>query len=129
MSVGASQIRVRVSNAFGGSDLPITGMTVALPYNNSAGVSAIVRETLQTVTFSGAESIVVPNGALAVSDPLNFTVRPQSMLSVSLYLRDGQSTNSITSHPGSRTTSWFTTGNQLSAANLTGPLLNSTAHW
>ena len=129
MSTGASQIRIRISNVFGGSDLPITGATVALPYNNSAGVSAILPETVQTVTFSGSESIVIPNGALAVSDPLNFTIEAESMLSVSLYLQQGQKTNSITSHPGSRTTSWFTIGNQLSAANLTGPLLNSTAHW
>ena len=31
--------------------------------------------------------------------------------------------------PGSRATSWFAKGNQVSATNLTGPLLNSTAHW
>jgi hypothetical protein len=129
MSTRADQIRIRISNAFGGSDLPITGATVALPFNGSAGVSAILPETLQTVTFSGAESIIIPNGALAVSDPLDFAIEAQSMLSVSLYLKDGQTTNSITSHPGSRTTSWFTMGNQLSATNLTGPLLNSTAHW
>ena len=129
MSVGANQIRIRVSNAFGGSDLPITGMTVALPHNNSAGVSSIQPETLQTVTFSGEDSIVVPNGGLAVSDPIDFAIGPQSMLSVSMYLKDGQTTSSITSHPGSRTTSWFIMGNQSSAVNLTGPLLNSTAHW
>lgn len=104
-------------------------MTVALPFNNSAGVSSIQPETLQTVTFSGEPSIIVPNGALAVSDPIDFAIGPECMLSVSIYLRDGQTTNSITSHPGSRTTSWFTIGNQSSAANLTGPLLNSTAHW
>lgn len=129
MSTGADQIRIRVSNAFGGSDLPISGMTVALPYNNSAGVSSIQPDTLQTVSFSGEDSIVVPNGALAVSDPIDFAIGAQSMLAVSIYLKDGQSTHSITSHPGSRTTTWFTMGNQLSATNLTGPLLNSTAHW
>jgi hypothetical protein len=129
MSIGANQIRLRVSNAFGGSDLPITGMSVALPFNGSAGVSAIVPGSSQKVTFSGVDSIIIPNGALAVSDPLEFPIEPQSMLSVSMYLQDGQTTNSITSHPGSRTTSWFTMGNQLENTNLTGSLLNSTAHW
>lgn len=130
MSTGASQIRIRVSNSFGLTDLPITAMTVALPFNGSAGVSAIQASTVQTVTFSGGDaSIIIPNGALAVSDPLDFPVAPQSMLAVTMYLATGQEGTAITSHPGSRTTSWMTLGNQVSAANLTGPVLNSTAHW
>ena len=108
-------------------------MTVALPFNGSAGVSTIVPETLQTVTFSGESSITIPNAALAVSDPLDFPVEAQSMISVTMYLAEGQSSigpaNAITSHPGSRTTSWFTVGNQVVATNLTGSALNKTDHW
>ncbi|KAL6244314.1 hypothetical protein RBB50_008556 [Rhinocladiella similis] len=129
-SVGASQIRIRISNAFGLTDLPITSMTIALPYNGSAGTSAIQPSTLQTVTFSGGdESIVIPDGALGVSDPLDFPVEAQSMITVTMYLASGQQGTYITSHPGSRTTSWMTVGNQVGATNLTGPELNSTAHW
>ncbi|KIW47971.1 uncharacterized protein PV06_00617 [Exophiala oligosperma] len=129
-SIGASQIRIRISNAFGLTDLPITSMTIALPYNGSAGASAIQPSTLQTVTFSGGdESIVIPDGALGVSDPLDFAIGPQSMISVTMYLASGQQGTYITSHPGSRTTSWMTLGNQVGATNLTGPELNSTAHW
>ncbi|KAK5208620.1 hypothetical protein LTR47_004202 [Exophiala xenobiotica] len=129
-STGASQIRIRISNAFGLTDLPITAVTIALPYNGSAGVSAIQPSTLQTVTFSGGEaSIVIPDGALAVSDPLDFPVEPQSMVTVTMYLATGQEGTYITSHPGSRDTSWMTLGNQVGAINLTGPSLNSTAHW
>jgi len=130
LSTGASQIRLRISNAFGLTDLSITAVTVALPFNGSAGVGAIQPSTLQTVTFSGGEaSIVIPDGALAVSDPLNFTVEPQSNLAVTMYFSAGQNGTAITSHPGSRTTTWLTVGNQVAAANLTGPVLNSTAHW
>lgn len=46
-----------------------------------------------------------------------------------MYLAQGQQGYSITSHPGSRTTSWFTYGNQVNAANLTGSSLQSAAHW
>jgi len=130
MSTGATQIRTRISNAFGLTDLPITSITVALPFNGSAGVSAIQPSTLQTVTFSGGdESIIIPNGALVVSDPLDFPMEPQSMLAVTMYLASGQQGTAITSHPGSRTTSWMTIGNQISASNLTGSELNNTAHW
>ncbi|EXJ68804.1 uncharacterized protein A1O5_07735 [Cladophialophora psammophila CBS 110553] len=130
MSTGASQIRIRISNAFSLTDLPITAMTVALPFNSSSGGSAIQPSTLQKVTFSGGESsIIIPNGALAVSDPLNFPVQPLSTITVTMYLATGQNGTYITSHPGSRATSWFTLGNQVGATNLTGPFLNSTQHW
>lgn len=105
-------------------------MTIALPVDGSAGVGAIQPSSLQTVTFSGGEeSIIIPNGALAVSDPLNFAVAPQSNVAITMYLASGQDGTAITSHPGSRTTTWLTVGNQVGAANLTGPVLNSTAHW
>ncbi|OAP60228.1 hypothetical protein AYL99_05230 [Fonsecaea erecta] len=130
MSTGASQIRIRISNAFGLTDLPITAMTVALPFNGSSGASAIQPSTLQKVTFSGGEAnITIPDGALAVSDPLDFPVQPLSTITITMYLATGQNGTYITSHPGSRATSWFTLGNQVGATNLTGPSLNSTQHW
>ena len=129
MSLGSDQIRIRISNRFSPVNLPITAMTIALPFNGSSGVSAVQTDTLQTVTFSGDVSIDIPNGGLAVSDPLDFTIAPQSEISVTMYLASGQTSPYITSHPGSRTTSWFTMGNHVSATNLTEPLLNSTAHW
>lgn len=131
MSIGGEQIRLRISNAFGGADLPITAVTVALPFNGSAGVSAIIPGTSQTLTFSGNGSITIPDQSLAVSDPINFTIEPQSMLTVTIYLANGQASNYITSHPGSRTTSWWTFGNEVYAANLTitDSTVQSGAHW
>ncbi|PPQ98583.1 hypothetical protein CVT26_013765 [Gymnopilus dilepis] len=128
-SVGASQIRIRISNAFGVTNLPITAATVALPTGGKAGVSSIQTKTLQTITFSGEPGISIPDGGLAVSDVLNFKVEPQSMLTITLYLEQGQTTNSITSHPGSRTTSWYSFGNHVTAANLTDPSTQNVAHW
>lgn len=128
-SIGGSQIRLQISNAFGIYDLPVTAVTVALPVNGSAGVNGIQPHTLKTVTFSGSSNYTIPQGALAVSDPINMAVSPQSILTVTIYLAQGQQSNLITSHPGSRTTSWWTSGNQVSAASLTGPTLASAAHW
>ena len=134
MSIGADQIRLRISNAFGVSPLPITAVTVAQPTggaNGSTGVSSIDTSTLKTVTFSGNGSIVIPNAALTVSDPIDFAIRPQSELAVSIYLAQGQTTNYITSHPGSRTMTWYSMGNEVSAANLTiiDVSVQSSAHW
>jgi hypothetical protein len=128
-SIGGDKIRIRISNAFGTTDLPITAVTVALPVNGSAGVSAIQKNTLHTVTFSGSSNYTIPNGALVVSDPVNLPVAPLSMLTVTIYLQDGQTTNFITSHPGSRTTSWIAFGNQVYAADITDSNRIGIQHW
>jgi hypothetical protein len=131
MTQPSSKIRLRISNAFGINDLVITAATVALPFNGASGVSAIQPKTLQKVTFSGSESFTIPDGSLAVSDPINMNVKAQMGISVTLYLAQGQASNNITSHPGSRATSWFVFGNEVSATNLsvTDPLTQSVQHW
>ncbi|KAH7117804.1 SGNH hydrolase-type esterase domain-containing protein [Dendryphion nanum] len=132
VSVGSSQIRLKISNAFGVTNLPITAVTVALPANDTAGIHQIQPKSVQKVTFSnGWDSVTIPNGALAVSDPLNFKVKAGSVITVTIYLKDGQTTNSITSHPGSRTTSWWQYGNAVDAAALTvtNSSTQSAAHW
>lgn len=131
MTTDALQIRIKISNVFGGSDLPITAVTLALPANNTAGIHQIQVESLQKITFSGKDSISIPNGGLAVSDPVNFPIKAQQVITVTAYLATGQTTNSITSHPGSRTTSWWQFGNAVNAAQLdiTDPTSQSAAHW
>ena len=129
MSIGGDQIRIRFSNAFSNVSLPITAATVALPSNGSSGDSNVKPATLQTLTFSGSPNITIPNGALAVSDPLHFTIEPQSTITVTVYLADGQASNYITSHPGSRATSYISYGNYVNAANMTDPSTVETQHW
>jgi lysophospholipase L1-like esterase len=131
MTAQANQIRLKISNVFGGSVLPVTAITVALPANNTAGIHQIQPKTVQKVTFSGKAGINIPNGALAVSDPINFAIKGEQIVTVTMYLAAGQTTNSITSHPGSRTTSWWQFGNAVDAAQLavTDVSTQSAAHW
>ena len=126
-SIGGRQMRLRFSNAFGGTALPITRVAVALPVNGQAGVSAIEPGTSQPVTFHRQPGVVIPVGAQAVSDPLNFELPARSNLTVTIYLAQGQNSGSITSHPGSRTTSYMLAGDHVDAADLAGAA--STAHW
>ena len=125
----SSRIRLRISNAFGPTSLPITAVTIARPLNGTAGSPAIDTHTLKTLTFSGSPSYTIPNGALVVSDPIEFNVKSQQQLSISMYLAGGQVGNAITSHPGSRTTSFMSFGNHVSAANITDASTQSVAHW
>lgn len=131
MTAEASQIRLKLSNVFGTSNLPITAVTVALPVNNTAGIHQINAQTIQKITFSGKDSISIPSGALAVSDPINFSIKAQQIITVTAYLANGQTSNVITSHPGSRTTSWWQFGNAVNAPELTvsNSTTQSAAHW
>ena len=51
-----------------------------------------------------------------MSDPLDFDLRPLSDLAVTVYLRGAPA--DVTSHPGSRTTSYLQAGDAVSAADL-----------
>ncbi|WP_327191232.1 SGNH/GDSL hydrolase family protein [Streptomyces xinghaiensis] len=126
-TIGGERLRLRFSNAFGGAVLPITSVEVALPQGGKAGVPAIRPGSSRPVTFHGKRSVSIPVGAQMVSDPLDFTVAPGSELTVTLYLAEGQASNDITSHPGSRTTSHLLAGDHTGAADLPGA--TPTDHW
>ncbi|KAJ3863213.1 SGNH hydrolase-type esterase domain-containing protein [Lentinula novae-zelandiae] len=129
MSVGGTQIRVRFSNVFGVNNLDITAATIALPLDGAPGASAIDTKTLKSLTFSGNTSFSIPNGALVVSDPVDFPIQSLSTLAVTIYLQDGQNGFSVTSHPGSRTTTWMSFGNLVTASNITSVSATSVEHW
>jgi hypothetical protein len=129
VSQAAQTVRLTISNAFGPVDLPISAVTIALPTDGKAGVSTIQTGTLKTVTFGGLSSFTIPQSALAVSDPIDFSIEDQSMVSVSIYLQQGQQGTSITSHPGSRTTTYMSPGNLVNAADIATSSTASVAHW
>lgn len=126
MSVGAPKIKLAISNTFGGSDLPITAGSVALPVNGAAGVSGIQASPIAPITVGGKTSFTVPRGQVLMTDDIAFEVKPQSMLTVSLYSQAGQSGSSITGHPGSRTTSFFVAGNKVNSTSISG---TASVHW
>ncbi|GAA3440193.1 SGNH/GDSL hydrolase family protein [Kutzneria kofuensis] len=127
VSVGGSRFRLHLNNIFGGAPLPITAASVATPTGGAAGVSGIQAGTAKTVTFGGQKSVTVAVGKETISDPLNVTVPSGSNLTVTLYLAQGQASSHITSHPGSRTTSYLTKGNHLTDTTLTGT--TPVDHW
>ena len=82
LSTGGSQIRVRISNAFGANPLNVGAATVGI----SAGGAASVPGTLHALTFAGNTSIVVAADSEAVSDPVNLEIPPLTTLAVSIFL-------------------------------------------
>ena len=114
-SVGGRRVRVRLSNAFGVMPLRVGAVNVAL----SRGGASINLATNRRLTFGGQVSIVIPAGAVAVSDSVELTVSAATNLAVSLYLPT--ETEPATYHETTMQESYVTgTGNFVNAADLPG---------
>jgi lysophospholipase L1-like esterase len=116
ISIGGPSVRVILTNEFGLDPLTIGAAQIAL----SSSTSTITPDTATALTFSGRPSIVIPPGALAVSDPATLKVAPASNLAVSLFLPD-QPVNQLTFHPFADQTNYLVPGNVVTAASLDTP--------
>ena len=81
ISVGGSRVRIRLTNEYGSSPVLIGSVTAALP-TDAAGVES---GSIQVVTFGGRNSITIPAGAPAISDPVALPVVYGAEISISLY--------------------------------------------
>ena len=81
VSVGGAQIRLRLSNEYGATPLPIGSATVAVP-NDWLSVQI---DSIQSVTFRGQNSTTIPAGEQVLSDPVAFPVSRGAEISISLY--------------------------------------------
>jgi lysophospholipase L1-like esterase len=86
-SIGGTQVRVRLSNAYGASPLHIGAARVGL---RSTGAS-IAAGSNRVLTFNGSVSTTIPVGALAVSDPVDLRVPDRADLAISLWIPGTQS--------------------------------------
>ncbi|KAJ5730918.1 uncharacterized protein N7483_005426, partial [Penicillium malachiteum] len=133
MTLGTEKyFRLRFSNAFGTENLKIDHATVALSKNQACGVPNVEPHTMRTVTFDGSGTTTIVGGALAVSDPIDFDgpLPANIILSISLFFKEGQDVRTgITSHPGSRTTSFCVLGDFSLEPEWTEPSLEEIEHW
>ena len=114
VSIGGAVLRVHLSNAFGKEPLHFTSVHISLPV--AADSSAIDPRSDKALSFSGSSDVIVPAGADYISDPIQYPIASLSNLAITVHLDalpDGQ-----TGHPGSRATSYYTYGDQVTSANL-----------
>ncbi|WP_214414844.1 SGNH/GDSL hydrolase family protein [Sphaerisporangium fuscum] len=104
VTAGGPMIRIRLSNAYGGSPLRLTGATVA----KAAGGAAVRPNTLRPLTFARSASVTVPTGGQVGSDPVRLAVKAGERLTVTLYFREA--TGPATYHNLALTTSYRASG-------------------
>ena len=123
LSAGGAILRVHITNVFGTTPLHFTSVHIARPF--AADSPAIDPASDRALTFSGANDVTVPAGADVVSDPMAYDVAPLSNLAVTYHLDEPPAPE--TSHPGSRATTYFVRGDQVSAATFENP--GTIEHW
>ena len=113
-SLGGSKVRVVLTNEFGTDPLTVTAARVAL----SAGGSDITVTADRQLTFGGHPSIIIPPGALALSDPADLKLPAGTDLAISLFI-PAQAVQHISLHTFANQTSFIAPGNVAAAATLT----------
>src|SRR5512138_331361 len=84
LSIGGSQLRIRVSNAFGTEPLQVRSVHIARSLGT--GSSRIDASSDRVATFSARHDVIIPAGAELTSDPINIAVEPLSILAITLEL-------------------------------------------
>lgn len=127
LSAGGSRMVLRLSNAFGDTALPVTSVFAGRPRSGRAGSRAVEAGSAAAVTFGGRSGVLVAAGGQAVSDPLEYPVAAGTVLTVTVHLAGSRAGGSVTSHPGSRTTSHLLAGNHAAGQDLPGAV--AVDHW
>jgi lysophospholipase L1-like esterase len=123
VTVGGRRLRIRLSNVFGRTPLPVKGVHVAL--SAGPGSATIRRHTDRTVLFAGANRAEVPAGADYWSDEVALAVAAGDSVAVTMQLgipEDGQ-----TIHTASHASSFISSRDALSALDLAGG--SKIEHW
>ena len=124
VSLGGPLVRIELSNRFGTEPLTVGAAHIAL----SAGHGDIQLPTANALTFSGKPSIVIPPGAVVVSDPAALTLAPLSDLVISLFL-PAQPISHLTVHNSAYQTNYQAPGNVVGQKSLPSNGVTTTPSW
>lgn len=115
VSLGGSSVRIVLSNEFGLEPLTIGAAHIALSEaNGSIGLAA------NPLTFGGRPSVIIPPGAMVVSDPASLKFPAFADLAVSLFI-PAQPIQQLSQHGFADQTSYIVPGNVVSAKTLETP--------
>jgi lysophospholipase L1-like esterase len=120
-SLGGDTLRMRFSNEFSTSPVTLNEVHIAV----SLGGGMIDSTTEKVLLFNGNTNFTMAPGAAIISDPFQFTLQPLTDVAITIYF--GATSPDVTGHPGSRTTSYILTGNQVSKVDFSGAV--QTDHW
>ena len=107
VSLGGEELRLHLSNELNFTPTEIRGVEVAVA-STMGERPAIEEGTSVSLTFGGHPGVTMAPGGIAVSDPVRFKLADRMNLAITIHY--GQVSPPLTSHPGSRTTSYLAEG-------------------
>jgi lysophospholipase L1-like esterase len=123
ISLGGHRLRIRLSNAYGTASLKVGAAHLALHLRGSS----IDPQSDRALSFDGKTSVLIPAGALVLSDPVDLDVAPLADLAISLYLPG--SSGPLTWHQlGSQETYISSPGNAVAAPELPGAIVSTSLY-
>ena len=105
VSIGGEELQLQLSNEFSKEPVEITGVYVA----DALDSCDIDRKTVRELKFGGQKAVTIAPGETAMSDNFAYKLKPRQRLAVTICYGQSVPVN-MTSHRGSRTTSFFATG-------------------
>jgi lysophospholipase L1-like esterase len=121
VSIGGDSIRVRFSNDFSKSAVTMKAVYLSVATEGSS----IDLNTIKELKFRGQPSVTMAPGSSLISDPLSFHLEPR--MKVAITINFGETSATVTGHPGSRTTSYLLEGTQSPASDFSKAV--PTDHW
>ena len=121
VSIGGDTLRVRFSNEFSTSSVTMKSVQIAV----STGGNTINVATNKELKFNGTSEVTMNAGVAVTSDPIAFNLTPRMDVAITIYY--GQTSTTVTGHPGSRTTSYIIAENTTTTTDFTGAV--TTDHW
>ncbi len=123
VSIGGKALRLHLSNRFNEDETEILGVEIARAATMGASPEIVDGSTVE-LTFGGERAFTMAPGEEAVSDPVDFALAERENLAITIHYGKISATR-LTSHPGSRTTSYIAAGN---TTDFSAPVA-TTDHW
>jgi lysophospholipase L1-like esterase len=112
VSIGGSEVRIRLSNLFGNVPITLGPAHIAL----HAGGADTVPGSDHALLFSGKSTVTIAKGESVLSDPIKMDVRPLQELAVSLYAPADAQYHASTAHNVGLATAYITDSGDATAA-------------
>ncbi len=121
VSIGGEKLRLKLSNEFSKDPITIKSVQIAV----STGASAIDVSSNKELKFKGSAEVIIKEGEAVLSDPIDFHLDARMDLAITTYY--GETSLTVSGHPGSRTTSYLIEGNSPSVTDFSESV--ETDHW
>jgi len=121
-TVSGGQVRIQLSNEKGTTPVDIQKVHIARSKSSDSLTNngQIDTSTDTALTFGGVANVTIPAGMTVWSDGVDFALEELKFTAVTIQFGASVPSN-VTNHPGSRTTSYFTSGDAVAAESLSSP--------